>query len=695
MSTSTTVPICTRGPLTATLTLPWFVELPEYATHNTGLQILVNGEQTFATLHEAMARAKRNISIICWGFQPSMYLVRNGHHQVSYVIEGKAEAFPVQLGKLLEHKAAQGVTVRVLCFAATPLHMLANVTGHPSTVGESNTPGRWIVRIQDRPPYEVDDAPPSDPDRRGQYQYDEDWYYHYDDQQPALYAQDKDLRKRKGDVRAQHLHFYSRGFSGKERARIASMPHDDRGLSQETTKQSLPIGPSHHQKSVLVDYDDAQHARALVMGHNLLDEYWDSDTHPYQVRKPWLGRNGSVGPREDFSALLSGPIVGDVFYNFAEAWQKESGEKLSDSTFSDYPYFFKRGSNDALRFMIPSPVQLVRTQAQAKPMVQDIKRSYYQAVNNVTSYIFIENQYFRFPPLADKIKAAARAQQQAGRQAPIYLFVITNSTDDGVGKGSVNTYRMLEALGRRDTMPGISKAYEMDDAQARLGQAEQKMKRARLVLNNPALYPDKTLPPGQVAAKAQLEQARAEYQQAQASHAQRKAEAEAIAKGQDVDIPTVDIPGLKTLVCTLVAPDSPAGDWRETYIHAKLMLVNDCFTTLGSANINTRSMEVDSELNLLTNHSDIARALRRKLWSMHTSRPADPHIPPDPPLLAQARNDANPEGMGRFEPANAAYQAWQTIIDANKAAIKAKNKGKPIAALRGMLRRSAERSNSD
>lgn len=339
MSTSTTVPICTRGPLTATLTLPWFVQFSEYATHNTGLQILVNGEQTFATLHEAMARAKRNISIICWGFQPSMYLVRNGHHQVSYVIDGKTEAFPVQLGKLLEHKAAQGVTVRVLCFAATPLNMLVNVTGHQDAVGESNTPGRWIVRIKDRPPYEVEDAPPSDPDRRGQYQYDEDWYYRYDDQPPGLYADDKDVRKRKGDVRAQHLHFYSRGFSAKERARIASMPHDDRGLSWETTKKSLPGGPSHHQKSVLLDYDDAQHARALVMGHNLLDEYWDSDAHTYRVRKPWLGRNGSVGPREDFSALLSGPIVGDVFYNFAAAWKQESGEALPDSTFCDYPYF--------------------------------------------------------------------------------------------------------------------------------------------------------------------------------------------------------------------------------------------------------------------------------------------------------------------------------------------------------------------
>lgn len=54
------------------------------------------------------------------------------------------------------------------------------------------------------------------------------------------------------------------------------------------------------------------------------------------------------------------------------------------------------------------------------------------------------------------------------------------------------------------------------------------------------------------------------------------------------------VPGLKVHVATLVAPDTPAGDaWQEVYIHAKLMIIDDTFMTAGSANINTRSMQVD------------------------------------------------------------------------------------------------------
>lgn len=58
---------------------------------------------------------------------------------------------------------------------------------------------------------------------------------------------------------------------------------------------------------------------------------------------------------------------------------------------------------------------------------------------------------------------------------------------------------------------------------------------------------------------------------------------------KDSDIPMVPIPGLKIHICSLVAQDSPVDNWVPVYIHSKLMIVNDVFTTHGSANINTRS----------------------------------------------------------------------------------------------------------
>jgi phosphatidylserine/phosphatidylglycerophosphate/cardiolipin synthase-like enzyme len=76
---------------------------------------------------------------------------------------------------------------------------------------------------------------------------------------------------------------------------------------------------------------------------------------------------------------------------------------------------------------------------------------------------------------------------------------------------------------------------------------------------------------------------------------------------------------LKTLVCRIVAPDTAAGkDWVETYIHAKLMIIDDTFMTLGSANINTRSMETDSEMNIIHDRPEVSKPARQKLWDLHT-----------------------------------------------------------------------------
>jgi phosphatidylserine/phosphatidylglycerophosphate/cardiolipin synthase-like enzyme len=54
------------------------------------------------------------------------------------------------------------------------------------------------------------------------------------------------------------------------------------------------------------------------------------------------------------------------------------------------------------------------------------------------------------------------------------------------------------------------------------------------------------------------------------------------------------------------------------HLTTDLMTIDDVFTTLGSANINTRSMEADSELNICHENGDVTKRLRRQLWSLHT-----------------------------------------------------------------------------
>ncbi|EPN38126.1 phospholipase D/transphosphatidylase, partial [Pseudomonas syringae pv. actinidiae ICMP 19095] len=102
--------------------------------------------------------------------------------------------------------------------------------------------------------------------------------------------------------------------------------------------------------------------------------------------EPYLGARGQT-PRQDISCMLSGPILHDVHQNFAIAWRKETGEDLL-----------------ACRDCDPSSKRLV---GDYEAPVRDIQSGYMVAANNVTQFIYIENQYFRWPPLADHIKTLA------------------------------------------------------------------------------------------------------------------------------------------------------------------------------------------------------------------------------------------------------------------------------------------------
>ncbi|MBI5925492.1 MAG: phospholipase [Aquabacterium sp.] len=663
-----------RSQMAVTATSPWFVKDSEYQPHDGSFKLLINGQEAFGAVHNAIANAQKSVCIICWGFQPSMYFIRDG-------------ASP-SIGELLEQKAAKGVQVRILSWALKP--GLLNVTGF----SESNTPGRWDSGIKDMP----------ETSTRKQYKYDRWWYNEYDEEQEWSDEVAKDLRALFGNKKSQNLHFYGRGFSGADRVLIRSKGYDDTGLSW-TTKAALASAPTHHQKMVLIDYEDKDLATGFVMGHNMLDAYWDTSEHSSFPRsflrtgtpdsEPNKHANGKV-PRHDFSSQITGPLIGDLFNNFAVAWKEAKGEKLKSANFASYPY----RETDALRYI---KGQLLRTQPQYGK--EDIKKCYLQAVNNATQYIHIENQYFRWPPLAEKIKAAAQGQGAGGRKpethGSLYLFVITNSKDEGVGPGATNTYRMMDALGRADTMPQVARKQNLDTLEPQLDSARKevgRLEREKSALDSEArLYQGLPNTPDALTKRyqsinVQLEPARMKLAELEAQNAalkseyntQRKALKKSDEQPEDsrweedtggATIQPKNIPGLKCHVCTLVAPDTLAGEpWVEVYIHAKLMLIDDAFMTLGSANINTRSMQTDSELNIAHHRPEITVATRKALWESHT------------------HGRCGNESMG-LNGMSIAYKTWGDILTQNAAQ---KNKRrKPIAQVVAFVRLSDDRANKD
>jgi phosphatidylserine/phosphatidylglycerophosphate/cardiolipin synthase-like enzyme len=70
---------------------------------------------------------------------------------------------------------------------------------------------------------------------------------------------------------------------------------------------------------------------------------------------------------------------------------------------------------------------------------------------------------------------------------------------------------------------------------------------------------------------------------------------------------------------TLAALAATDGAGRhDVYVHAKIMLIDDAWATIGSTNVMTRSFHADTELNASVWHPPTVRALRRSLLREHT-----------------------------------------------------------------------------
>ena len=634
---SITSPIATGKTTSTTLTLPWFLQKTEYHPVPATFEPLVNGERAFGALYDAIMAATTSIDYICWGFQPSMYFKRTGN------------AGDLCIGDLLVKKGAEGVKVRILCWYM-PLAQFI----------ENPTPGNNVISGFSKGKQNRNDA---------QEEYDRQWY----DQARFTGVADQNSIMRFSPYYLKNVEFATRDFGFIERVEIAWQllvnGEDKNGTKNNKfqTTGAMTAAPTHHQKMVLIDYEKPEKAIGFVMGHNTLDAYWDKDDHSYAKMHARFGRNGAT-PRQDISSKVTGPILEHLNHNFCQAWMRRTGVDL-----------LSQRKNSAAKLKVrsdagtPIMAQLLRTQQQEG--VHDIKALYLKATNNVTNYIYMENQYFRWEPVATAIKNAAQKQLEWGRShakhGAIHLFVVTNSSDEGMGDGTMNTYRMLSSLGREDVLPTVSKLERNDKLDEQLRQARSETISARqslLSLN----YVAQGLDPKLLQKMKDEREAKVE-----AAEARQKALEASIPLKKAATIVPVEIPGLKVHICTLVAPDSPPDNWLPVYIHSKLAIIDDVFTTLGSANINIRSMEVDSELNICHESPALSKPLRKQLWDIHT------------------------KGMGAQDNVAEAFNNWQDIIDENKRRQEINNrpsldeKKSPYASLIEFYRDSPARKNLD
>ncbi len=113
-------------------------------------------------------------------------------------------------------------------------------------------------------------------------------------------------------------------------------------------------------------------------------------------------------------------------------------------------------------------------------------------------------------------------------------------------------------------------------------------------------------------------------------------------------------PGFK--LTELVAWGRDADDrvtWQSVDVHAKVMVVDDVWLTVGSANINDRGFKTEGEINAVVVDKDLATDLRRRLMAEHLEiEPDDPRLDDIDEVfdLWEAHGDRNPHHREDAEP---------------------------------------------
>lgn len=83
----------------------------------------------------------------------------------------------------------------------------------------------------------------------------------------------------------------------------------------------------------------------------------------------------------------------------------------------------------------------------------------------------------------------------------------------------------------------------------------------------------------------------------------------------------------RLLACTLYARSGQLID--PIYVHAKIAIVDDAWSTIGSANLNEHSLFNDTEMNVVAHDPELARRTRLRLWAEHLELPIG-EVPDDP-----------------------------------------------------------------
>ena len=597
------------------LSSPWWVRTIKHGTypprHACEIKPLICGEEVFRDIHQDLLAAQRSVDIITWGFDPGMVLVR-----------GSGAEDGTRYGDLLKQIATREkdpVKVRLLLWHDNAA----------SYAVQKNNPGLFGNRVPTIGAYAGYFGETHD-------RYNREWF-------DEIIA---------GKVPTIELHTREVGLE----VLVTALSGERYKIGPKGVLGA--VYPTHHQKMILIDYELPDRAIGYVMGHNSTTDFWDTIEHRFRCsRRETLYKKNpadaisqwdtvmdeardlydrqtqrlqpgqasrrraarlvefereygfTAKPYQDVSLRVRGPILHDLNHNFCYGWaesQKGGAELFNALWMTPLRLAGKaaRAAANAVNIM-PKKVpplaqsrqhlkaadfilrggqhsaQLMRTYPETKE--KSIKECYANLTRLTQHYIFLQNQYIQYEDWVTHLTKCVEKLRGAGYTKPIYVFILTSTPEaDGM---DLATYDIALQLGRSDTM---KVEHEEAVAKARRGKAKMPITAEEL--------------------------------------AER---------------------GIRALMGSMWSgasePRSP-DDYEETYIHSKVTIVDDAAFTVGSANLNVRSMAMDSELNLLSQAKDVAYDLRRKLFYQCTKD----------------------EGPAQFGDMGRTFNKWLKLMEYNK-----------------------------
>lgn len=363
----------------------------------------------------------------------------------------------------------------------------------------------------------------------------------------------------------------------------------------------LHLAQGLHQKCAVVDSQVA-----FVGGIDLTVEYsgdfdrWDTSVHPFASALRNTDRGASPHPWHDAQVMLTGAAVLDVERNLRQRWDASAGHvqqriqppgdlirgiRGALEKRGDHPW----GRTDKAEHAICVP----QTQTQA-PSGQPEGRL--QIVRTIPALTY------RFAP--GGIYGVAQWYQQAVRRAERFIYLESQ-------------YLWVEGPPKLNFTRLGWQSRKMRVLVEELAEAAERGVSIVMVLpDHPNI--------GRAVTDATIEWLRSHAPHATAANRLR----------------------FYTLA-TSSAADNGAMRYRPVYVHAKIGIIDDYWTIVGSANLNSRGMSHDAEMCVAIEQHAFASGVRRILWAEHAGAPLPGEMPWPIGDIAQANTTPGMKIAGR------------------------------------------------